>query len=364
MKNFSVRHEQTDVIMNSDWVQNHINGIPQPTIDTPGWKLISVAGDTSNDLAEDCTAAVVKFHGLNIGYIPFVVALGIRMNARAIIMRNNRGHTPVLGNLPPSIIMKLIELLGKGDANIRGEMQENGLNLLVRYNLLHDLQGTPFCNTAKEREYTIIKSFYSRAGNCLKINSKVPLAVDRSEYDNSHRLPILCAQHLMNLRRRYTSSSHEELLDAGARALLPPAHRLVSVPRDGHCMFRALAICLSHLATNHHAIRKTIITHILGNWENSVVSYAEWIRYEHPNETPVTYKRRMLGRSKDWGDHPELVAAAEHYGHHVVVLEYAQDATSFREIIVHIPKVEFQNAPRIILIRVGRNHYHAGNCTT
>jgi len=94
------------------------------------------------------------------------------------------------------------------------------------------------------------------------------------------------------------------------------------------------------------------------------VSYAEWIRYEHPNETPVTYKRRMLGRSKDWGDHPELVAAAEHYGHHIVVLEYAQDATSFREIIVHIPKVEFQNAPRIILIRVGRNHYHAGNCTT
>ena len=356
--------------MDPEWVRNHTNGIPQ---------LISaVAGDTINGCDVDCTTmrnssgtvtteeqqtAVVKFHKLDLGYTPFIVALGITMNARAIIMRNNRSHIPALGNLPSSIIVKLIELLDdKHDENLRREIHENGLNLLVRYNHLHDLQGTPFCNAIKEREYAIIKSFYSRDGNCHKINSKVPLAVDKSEYDHPQEMPILQALHLMRPRRQCTISL-EERLDTGARALLPPTYRFVSVPRDGHCMFRALAICLSHLATDHHTIRKTIINHVLCNWGNLVVPYGEWIQHEHPNETPVTYKHRMLGRSQDWGDHPELVAATEHYGHHIVVFEYAQDIASFREVVVLIPGVELQNAPRIMLIRVGHNHYHAGNCT-
>jgi hypothetical protein len=90
------------------------------------------------------------------------------------------------------------------------------------------------------------------------------------------------------------------------------------------------------------------------------VPYGQWIGHVYRNETTKTYTHRMEGPKKDYGDYPELVAAAELFQHHVVVLEYVTDSTCFHEIIVDIPGVDFEKGPKIIMIRVGGNHYHAG----
>ena len=121
--------------------------------------------------------------------------------------------------------------------------------------------------------------------------------------------------------------------DAAAKTLLPPTHRLIHVPRDGHCLFRALGICMPQLASDHQMIRSAIVSHITSHWENTVVPYGLWIRHVYPNETTKTYTHRMEGRRKDYGDYPELVAAADLFQHHVVVLEYVTDSTCFHEII-------------------------------
>ena len=117
---------------------------------------------------------------------------------------------------------------------------------------------------------------------------------------------------------------------------------------------------MPQLASNHQMIRSAIVSHITSHWEDTVVPYGQWIGHVYRNETTKTYTHRMEGPKKDYGDYPELVAAAELFQHHVVVLEYVTDSTCFHEIIVDIPGVDFEKGPKIIMIRVGGNHYHAG----
>jgi hypothetical protein len=136
---------------------------------------------------------------------------------------------------------------------------------------------------------------------------------------------------------------------------------MILVPRDGHCMFRAIGLGLLHSQDcTHDEIRQKIINHFTSKWDNKDVPYAEWIRHVHANETQETYVRRMFGTKKDWGDHPELVVAAELFQHHVVVYEYVHDVPSLTETFINIPGVESEQAPKIMVIRVGKNHYHAG----
>jgi hypothetical protein len=76
-----------------------------------------------------------------------------------------------------------------------------------------------------------------------------------------------------------------------------------------------------------------------------------------------TYEKRILGRQKDWGDEPELVAAASIFQTSIQILEYVEDASALTSTIIECPGTIPQEEPGSRILRVGRNHYHAGSLT-
>ncbi len=148
--------------------------------------------------------------------------------------------------------------------------------------------------------------------------------------------------------------------DATAALLLPPSLDMVSVPRDGHCMFHALAISVPSFGFTHEEVREKIVAHIIHNWEHRTTFYCEWIHAKHPFETVETYKNRMLGIQKDWGDEPEIVAAASIFQTIIQTLEYVEGASALTSTIIECPGTIPQEVPGIRILRVGRNHYHTG----
>jgi hypothetical protein len=125
-------------------------------------------------------------------------------------------------------------------------------------------------------------------------------------------------------------------------------------------MFHALAISVPSFALTHEDIREKIVAHIIRNWNNKTTTYCEWIQAKYPTQTAETYKNRMLGKLKDWGDEPELVAAASIFETTIEILEYVDGAAALTSTIIDCPGTAPQEVPGIRLLRVGRNHYHAG----
>ncbi len=166
------------------------------------------------------------------------------------------------------------------------------------------------------------------------------------------------------LHRPKEALSNDDINDAAARSLLPPDLDMSFVPRDGNCMFHALARSVPSTGLTHVLVRERIVEHVLNNWNDHTISYKVWICNTHKNETPETYKLRMLGRCKDWGDYPELVAAASIFQMKIAVLEYVEDATDLACTTIDASGLTNDEAPRIFLIRVGLNHYHAGTLLT
>jgi hypothetical protein len=82
------------------------------------------------------------------------------------------------------------------------------------------------------------------------------------------------------------------------------------VQRDSHCLFKALIVCMQVTELSHWDLRKKIVDFVLLHWEHPDTEFATFIRSEHENEIPHTYRERMLGAQKDWGDFPEILAAA------------------------------------------------------
>jgi hypothetical protein len=100
---------------------------------------------------------------------------------------------------------------------------------------------------------------------------------------------------------------------------------------------------------------------VAANWHGDEVEFGDWVQIANPGDTTANaYKARMLPPSRDWGDYPELVAAASIYQHHIMILEYIADENRIQPILVEVPGKEDEEAPTIHLARVGRNHYHAG----
>ena len=130
------------------------------------------------------------------------------------------------------------------------------------------------------------------------------------------------------------------------------------VPRDGNCMFNALAICYGGV-TSPDAIRQAAVTYVVAHWDDQEFPFGEFVRNVHPDETTETYTRRLGGRGKDWGDYPELVAAANVYRHHLYILDLDTNATT---LTTHYIEAEdlLRNATTHYVVRVGDNHYHAG----
>ena len=152
--------------------------------------------------------------------------------------------------------------------------------------------------------------------------------------------------------------SRNEDLDNAALSLLHADKTLVFVPRDGNCMFNALAICYGG-ATSAAAIRQAAVTYVVGHWDDPEFPYGEFVRNCHPNETTDTYTHRLNGPGKDWGDYPELVAATNVYRHHLYLLDLDADERAFTTHYIEAEDLE-ENATTHFVVRVGDNHYHAG----
>ena len=152
--------------------------------------------------------------------------------------------------------------------------------------------------------------------------------------------------------------SRNEQLDNVALSLLHADKTLVFVPRDGNCMFNALAICYGG-ATSPAAIRQAAVTYVVGHWDDPEFPFGEFVRNVHPNETTDTYTHRLGGPGKDWGDYPELVAAANVYRHHLYILDLDPDATTLNTHYIEAEDLQ-ANATTHFVVRVGDNHYHAG----
>jgi hypothetical protein len=150
-----------------------------------------------------------------------------------------------------------------------------------------------------------------------------------------------------------------ERLDNAAMSLLHADKKLVLVPRDGNCMFNALAICYGGLISPA-AIRQEAVNYVVTHWENPEFPCCDFVRGQHPDESTESYTRRLLGSAKDWGDYPELVAAANVYRHHLYILDLERNATNLRAHWVEAEGLDGSNARAHFVVRVGDNHYHAG----
>ena len=150
-----------------------------------------------------------------------------------------------------------------------------------------------------------------------------------------------------------------ERLDNAAMSLLHADKRLVLVPRDGNCMFNALAICYGGLISSA-AIRQEAVNYVVAHWKDPEFPFCTFVQGQHPDETIESYTRRLLGPGKDWGDYPELVAAANVYRHHLYILDLELNATNLRAHYVEAEGLKASAARTHFVVRVGDNHYHAG----
>ena len=150
-----------------------------------------------------------------------------------------------------------------------------------------------------------------------------------------------------------------ERLDNAAMCLLHADKRLVLVPRDGNCMFSALAICYGGLISSS-AIRQEAVNYVVAHWKDPDFPFCTFVQGQHPDETIESYTRRLLGPGKDWGDYPELVAAANVYRHHLYILDLELNATNLRAHYVEAEGLKASAARTYFVVRVGDNHYHAG----
>ena len=150
-----------------------------------------------------------------------------------------------------------------------------------------------------------------------------------------------------------------EIHDAEAQLLLPKHLVLHNILRDGNCLFRALLACAGRQDISHWDLRKEIVDHVVSMWEDSQVTYATWIRYEYPTETPDTYKARLLGRTKDWGNFAEIVATSIVLERDIVIHAFTPGGLTLTTTPISTNDVGHRPNEEIHLLRVNQSHYHA-----
>ena len=189
-----------------------------------------------------------------------------------------------------------------------------------------------------------------------------PDTINNALSDNPRR-SRLNLQANKNLRNGTTvvalPPTQHALYDAAAESLLPPNLTLHPVPRDGNCMFHAILVSSGVPGTTHWDLRKNIVDHVISNWDDTEMPYSYLIRTEHPEETQETYRARMLGRNKDWGDFPELVAASTLLGRDIDILDYQEGAETLGTTPISTRDAEHPLNGKIVLLRVAKTHYHA-----
>jgi hypothetical protein len=281
-----------------------------------------------------------------------VTAMGLRINLSCIIMRPHMpgpiaisfscGHIMIPFEIMPRILAMLQDTAPE---ELRIETIQNSKMLDIRnINMSWD--------TVFEGESHHLLPWDDSAKRFIGDGHKT--------YDDDllHATDIIPGTPLRNKKIR-PPLPHDQL-DIAVRTLLPASQRLSLVPRDGHCLFRALALCFG-LGQSHVQLRGELVEFVAKNWHGEELEFAEWTSIANPGDTTADfYKVRMLPPSRQWGDYSEIEAAAAIYQHHIVILEYIADENRLHPILVEVPGKEDEEAPTIHLARVGQNHFHAG----
>jgi hypothetical protein len=240
-----------------------------------------------------------------------VTAMGLRINLSCIVMRPHSpgpivkpfacGHIMVPFEVMPLVLAMLQDTLPE---ELRQETIQNSKILHTRtINMSWDTMGLlPWDDSSKR----FIGDEDSSSDDDL-LHETHP--VSSMTLRNQKKLPL----------------QPHDLLDNAVRTLLPACQWLSLVPRDGHCLFRALARCFG-LGLSHVQIRCELVEFVAANWHGDEVEFGDWVQIANPGDTTANaYKARMLPPSRDWGDYSELVAAASIYQHHIMILEYIAD---------------------------------------
>ncbi len=125
---------------------------------------------------------------------------------------------------------------------------------------------------------------------------------------------------------------------------------------------------------SHWELRKQIVEFVVSHWQDPDPDFASLVRVEHATETVETYRERMLGKNKDWGAYPEILAAARMLCKHVVIFSYNPDLNIDENYDEDVEMVngltslfissgqtrKFKVADTLHLLRIGDNHhFHA-----
>ena len=297
------------------------------------------------------------------GAIALLVSLGLRLNMSAIVMRPHL-DCPLSKEiscgkhlLTFDVVLLIIALL-HGDLcqNLRADMEVNSRILQVRFdNIGWDPQQGYQKWDDGMKQYVTIHVAQPKSSD----DSAKDTALSHTSGTNGTREQEMFSG--MTMRNcKQLPMAEPEAQDKAVRSMLDASLKLRVVTRDGNCMFRALAYCYGRLGWTHATIRKDVVDHVVSNWNSSQQPFGEYVRVEHPDETSTTYHARMLGRGKDWGDYPELVAAAMIYQRHINVLQLEDREGQLSSMTIEIPGVSLDEAPTVVIVRVGHNHYHAG----
>jgi hypothetical protein len=163
------------------------------------------------------------------------------------------------------------------------------------------------------------------------------------------------------------------LHDAAASSFLPVHLSMKEVERNYHCLFKTLVLTMDGMSMSHWELRKRIVDYVVAHWQDPDPDFATLVGVEHETETVETYRERMLGKNKDWGAYPEILAAARMLGKHIVIFSYNTDMNideSDDEDVEYVNGLtslfissgvtrKYQVADILHLLRIGDNHFHA-----
>ena len=124
---------------------------------------------------------------------------------------------------------------------------------------------------------------------------------------------------------------------------------------------------------SHWELRKEIVEFVVSHWQDPDPDFASLVRVQHATETVETYRERMLGKKKDWGAYPEILAAARMLCKHVVIFSYNPDLNIDENYDEDVEMVngltslfissgqtrKLKVADTLHLLRIGDNHFHA-----
>ncbi len=96
-------------------------------------------------------------------------------------------------------------------------------------------------------------------------SSYARVVITKSGLGMHHFLPTIGSRNGILKLKKTRSVRNCTVTDAAAASLLPSSLEMISVPRDGHCMFHALAMSMPSAALTHVEVCGRIVAHVIQN---------------------------------------------------------------------------------------------------